>query len=223
MEIMSELTWRIEKRKLSDLKFWDKNPRKISKEQLEKLKQRITERGFHDVLKIDSENVVLSGNQRLKVLRELGFDEVDCKIPERELTNDEKDKIGLESNFSDGENDLDLLSQNFDADLLFDVGFTDEQLGLDVDSKSTTNTYDEGENGSLIMRFGAPPFSILDSRLGYWIEKKNNWIDLGINSGKGRDEGLLAENNLMSNIGEGTSIFDPFLCEILYKWFCVEN
>jgi len=128
---MKNLIWHIEKRSLNDLKFWDKNPRQISKENYERLKQRIVERGFHDVLKLDENNVVLSGNQRLKALRELNFKEVDCKIPNRKLTDEEKDKIGLESNINDGATDFNLLMDNFDLELLQDVGFSEEELKID--------------------------------------------------------------------------------------------
>ena len=128
---MTELTWKIEKRQLADLKKWKKNPRKISKEKYEKLKHRIIERGFHDVLKVDENNVVLSGNQRLSALMELGYTEIDCKVPSREMTDEEKDKVGLESNMNDGETDFELLTTNFDIDLLNDVGFDSADFNLE--------------------------------------------------------------------------------------------
>jgi len=47
------------------------------------------------------------------------------------------------------------------------------------------------------------------------------WLDLGIESEKGRKEGLtFSENTIISIEGKDTSIFDPVLCEICYKWFC---
>ncbi len=67
------IVWRPEKRKVSDLKLWKNNPRKISKASFLKLKERISERGFHDVLKVDTEGVILSGNQRKKALKDLGI------------------------------------------------------------------------------------------------------------------------------------------------------
>ena len=128
---MTDLTWHIKKRKLSELKYWDKNPRQISKENYERLKQRIIERGFHDVLKLDENDVVLSGNQRLRALIELGVKETNCIIPDRVMTEEEKDKVGLESNINDGETDFDVLANNFDMDLLHDVGFTDNELQIE--------------------------------------------------------------------------------------------
>lgn len=35
-------------------------------------------------------------------------------------------------------------------------------------------------------RFLVPPFSILDTKQGYWQDRKRNWINLGIKSELGR-------------------------------------
>ena len=79
--------------------------------------------------------------------------------------------------------------------------------------------------------FGENPFSILDSKSGSWQSRKKKWIELGIQSEIGRNavayntkewfdkkrqEGKMQGNVLQSN----TSIFDPVLCELMYKWFC---
>ena len=87
---------------------------------------------------------------------------------------------------------------------------------------------------SLNDKFLIPPFSTFDTRQGYWQDRKDRWKGLGIKSELGRDattfnmkewadkkgeSGDLSGNKLPSD----TSIFDPTLCEICYKWFCVEN
>lgn len=123
----NNLQWHPEKRAVKDLKGWSKNPRKISKANIAKLKERISLRGFHDVLKVDTEGCVLSGNQRRKCLIQLGIEEVTVLVPNRELTEEEKNKIALESNTYDGDWDVDLLKE-FDVDLLKDVGFDSEML-----------------------------------------------------------------------------------------------
>lgn len=127
METIEKLVWHAEKRNVESLKTWDSNPRKISKQAFEKLKERIAQRGFHDVLKIDIDNTILSGNQRKKALLELGVKEVTVLIPNRKLTNEEKNKIGLESNTNDGEWDFEAL-ESFDLDLLTDIGFDKSEL-----------------------------------------------------------------------------------------------
>ena len=74
----------------------------------------------------------------------------------------------------------------------------------------------------------APPFSVFDSKQGYWQKRKNEWKSIGLDSGAGRNEALLgkgltalAKRDNMSLTG--TSIFDPVLCEILYNWYCPKD
>ncbi len=119
---MTNLQWYPEKRKLSDLVQFDKNPRKISDESFAKLKERITKRGFHDVIKIDTANVILSGNMRKRALLDLGIEEVNVLVPSRELTPEEREKVVIESNRNDGEWDWGIL-KTFDEALLIDTGF----------------------------------------------------------------------------------------------------
>lgn len=124
---MNKLTWHAEKRELKNLISWIANPRKISKESLVKLKERIIERGFHDVIKVDTDGTVLSGNQRKKVLIELGIQEVTALVPSRKLTEEERNKIALESNINDGEWDFEAL-KNFELETLLETGFDQIEL-----------------------------------------------------------------------------------------------
>ncbi len=124
---MTKLIWRSEKRSVKSLKAWKNNPRKITKEAFTKLKDRIKQRGFHDVIKIDTDGTVLSGNQRKKALLELDIKEVTVLIPNRKLTKDERDKVALESNTNDGTWDFEGL-KSFDLDTLTDIGFDKDEL-----------------------------------------------------------------------------------------------
>ncbi|MBU1557528.1 ParB N-terminal domain-containing protein [Patescibacteria group bacterium] len=121
------LEWHVEKLIVKDLKTWKENPRTITKESLEKLKNRIIQRGMHDVVKIDTDRTILSGNQRRDVLINLGVKEVIVLVPNRSLTKDERTKVALESNTNDGEWDFDEL-KSFDLDTLVDIGFDENQL-----------------------------------------------------------------------------------------------
>jgi hypothetical protein len=100
----------------------------------------------------------------------------------------------------------------------------------------------------LSREFICPPFTILDTTSKRWQERKRAWMALGLRSELGRGEDLLnlerlqnysatrreadlatnltgaAElpewaNNGTTLIAPGTSIFDPVLCELLYRWF----
>ena len=124
---MEQLTWTAEKRLVRDLHLWKDNPRKITHEKFAKLKERIVARGFHDVVKIDIDGTILSGNQRKRALQDLKIKEVTVLIPSRPLTDEERNKVALESNGNDGDWDFDKL-KSFDFGTLTDVGFDADEL-----------------------------------------------------------------------------------------------
>lgn len=140
---MNTLTWVAEKRKVKDLKPLDKNPRKITKAAIEKMKERIQKRGFHDVLKLDENNVVLSGNVRTEALLALGVKEVNVLVPSRPLTAEERGGVILESNRHDGEWDMTMLP-SYGQEVLLDVGFetaeVDQLLHDDEDEEDPFDT-----------------------------------------------------------------------------------
>ena len=92
------------------------------------------------------------------------------------------------------------------------------------------------EKGSLAKDFGAPPFTTLDARQGYWRKRKEQWLSLGLQSELGRKENMLGLSaswqSLQKYNGRSqdkppswtkTSIFDPVLTECLYAWFCPDG
>ncbi|MCE9585622.1 DNA modification methylase [Candidatus Nomurabacteria bacterium] len=133
----SKLFWSAEVRKVKDLLTWKENPRKISKEDLEKLTERINQRGFHASIVIDTDNTILSGNQRKTALTKLGIKEVNILVPNRKLTKEERIKIGLESNINDGEWQVEKL-KSFEIDLLTDIGFDQIELAKSWDEDRDT-------------------------------------------------------------------------------------
>ncbi len=84
--------------------------------------------------------------------------------------------------------------------------------------------------GVLEDKFGVPPFSILDTKQKYWIDRRKEWLTLGIKSEIGREgvEDLWANQEWLeehgkggkNTSGSGISVFDPVVCELSYKWFC---
>lgn len=80
---------------------------------------------------------------------------------------------------------------------------------------------------SLADRFGVPPFSVLDRRSGDWMNRKRRWLAMGIASEVGRSAGLTYATGgggdpvsmQLREISDGTSVFDPALCELVYRWF----
>lgn len=83
---------------------------------------------------------------------------------------------------------------------------------------------------SLSDKYVQPPFSVLNSQKRDWQARKNRWIRLGINSEIGRDKNMIglqafneSDKYTTSDKHNGTSVFDPVLCELMYKWFCPDN
>ena len=77
---------------------------------------------------------------------------------------------------------------------------------------------------ALATRFGVPPFSYLDVRQGYWLERKRAWMSIGLRSEKGRKDGLaftFAEGSALEEFLKypTTSVFDPVLSECAYRWW----
>jgi len=76
--------------------------------------------------------------------------------------------------------------------------------------------------------FILPPFSVLHAGAGPWQDRKRGWKALGIRSEVGRDDGLcyniadwIDKTDDVKDGGQSdTSIFDPVLCELAYRWFC---
>lgn len=81
-------------------------------------------------------------------------------------------------------------------------------------------TYDEGEAGALSVRYGMPPFTVLDGRGGEWTSRKRAWVErIGIKSELGRPDGLLYDQMNAGGEFSATSVFDPYLCELAYRWY----
>ena len=81
----------------------------------------------------------------------------------------------------------------------------------------------EKSRGPVADRFVYPPFSVLDARGGDWQERKRAWIAMGLRSEEGRAgnmsyQGQDSLNVLSGATTPGTSVFDPVLCELLFRW-----
>lgn len=125
-----KLTWSVTARKVIDLTKNGYNPRKLSESERRDLEKSIKEFGavVPIVLNIGSRtNIIIGGEQRLKIYADLGIAEVECMIPSRELTLEEEKELNLRLNKNTGSWSEELLKE-FDMDMLLDVGFGDEEL-----------------------------------------------------------------------------------------------
>jgi hypothetical protein len=126
----NKINWSTESRKVSELKSYEKNPCKMSAEEKREIIKSID--GFGRVVPLvinigSRNNVIIGGNQRLKIYKESKIEKVEVMIPSRELGIEREKESNLRLNKNVASWDYELL-QNIDLDLLLDVGFEDNEL-----------------------------------------------------------------------------------------------
>ncbi|MDH6308097.1 DNA modification methylase [Dysgonomonas sp. PFB1-18] len=137
-----------------------------------------------------------------------------------DLTEDERNEFIVKDNVGFGSWDMDILANEFDEQLLLDWGMDVWQM----DGGDDNGAGGKEKHGSLLDKFVVPPFTILDTRQGYWRERKEVWRALIDDNGESR-EGTLAngETNCMASINNGVSLLDPVMAEIVCRWFGIEG
>jgi DNA modification methylase len=115
---------------IADLKPAEYNPRKISKEALDQLKESIDRFDLVDPVIVNSstkrKNVVIGGHMRLRAAKELGHKTV--PVVHVNITSLEKEKeLNLRLNRNTGEWDFEKL-KFFEPGFLTDIGFSDTDL-----------------------------------------------------------------------------------------------
>jgi DNA modification methylase len=141
----SKIEFKTEKRKISDLKGCDYNPRKLTKKQYNDLKKSISKFNYAEIAVINTDNTIVAGHQRLRILGELnGLDhEIEVRVPNRELTKEEFDEYLIRSNKNNGEWDWDILANDFEIDDLKDWGFEDSEFGFGFEDEEEETEGDD--------------------------------------------------------------------------------
>ncbi|MCL5435932.1 MAG: ParB N-terminal domain-containing protein [Patescibacteria group bacterium] len=137
------LKWKTEKRRIDQLAPFEKNPRKISDEQIKLLKQSIERFDLVEIPAIDKDGTIIAGHQRLKIMQMLGRgkETIDVRVPNRKLTREEFEEYNLRSNKNVADWDLELL-KNFDRGLLDFVGFNKRELDRIFDVSLKEDDFD---------------------------------------------------------------------------------
>ncbi|SHL87593.1 DNA modification methylase [Hymenobacter psychrotolerans] len=99
-EELIPLEWHNATRRVRDLVPLEYNPRIATEDGLKRLNYSLSKFGLVEVPVLNSDNVVLAGHQRLRILLDLGRGEelIDVRMPNRQLTKDELDEYNLISN-----------------------------------------------------------------------------------------------------------------------------
>lgn len=199
--------------------------------------------------------VVLGGNQRIESARQLGLESLPCIVVSG-WNEDMERRAVITANAHFGNKfdptafinsvwaDCPLDKWGVDAETLEGWGNAVETAdwnGLDKEesearhpdnSKSASPNFQETNRMitgiTLQERFVVPPFSILDTRQGYWIRQKAAWKEKIQDFGESRSEVMKAKKETHSFVdlkvqGLSVSLLDPVLSEIIVKWFGLPN
>lgn len=112
-------------------------------------------------------------------------------IKASELSDAEQREFIIKDNVGYGEWDMDALANEWDAEELDDWGLDVWQNKEWGNGESSGATNSKPANASLNDRFIVPPFSILDTRKGYWQERKKKWRELIGDNGESRNDTLI--------------------------------
>ena len=186
--------------KLSEIKLNPNNPRVIKDDKFAKLVKSITEFPKMMALRpivINKDNIVLGGNMRLKALKQIGYKDIPDEWVKRaeDLTEEETRRFIIADNVGFGEHDWEMLANEWDIEEL-------GEWGLDIPNFEIETTKDDKiieAHAKLTEKFIVPPFSILDTRQGYWQERKRYWKELIGDNGESR------ENTLFRSSGDPVS------------------
>lgn len=210
-------------RTISGLRPYKRNARTHGPAQIEQIKASLERFGFTNPILIDKTGEVIAGHGRLLAAEALGIKRVPT-IELSDLTPDEVKAYRLADNAIAERSgwDIELLASEFGS---LDGAFEGELLGFDQDMLDSFARQGAGygddvrASGKLVEAFGVAPFSVFDARSGNWQNRRRAWLDLGIDSGKGRPDQLINYSKQVALKEGGTSIFDPVLAEIAYAWY----
>ena len=121
---------KIVQRSINDLIFAEYNPRELTPDQHQQLKDSLTRFGVVDPVIVnthkDRKDIIVGGHQRTKVWKEMGNKE----IPTVEVSlNPEKEReLNIRLNKNSGQWDEQALQENFNTEELIEWGFDNSEL-----------------------------------------------------------------------------------------------
>lgn len=137
------MKWTVQQRHISELVENEKNPRRLTKEQGIQLERSIKKFGVCEPIVINTDNTIIGGHQRARILKKMGKKEVEVYVPDRPLDQKESDELNIRLNKNTGDFDYDLLANNWEVKDLIDWGFSPEELSIDI--TTIDGTEEDGE------------------------------------------------------------------------------
>lgn len=207
---------------IDSIKPYPNNPR-LNDNAVDKVANSIKEFGFQQPIVVDKVGVVIVGHTRLKAAKKLGLKEVPV-VYATNLSEEKANAYRLADNKTGEFAEWDDIKLEDELNLITDIDMTD--FGFeDTDIETYHDDSSEIPSGVISEKFGITPCSVLNGTKAEWLNRKRKWLSLGIDSEVGRENGItfdvrLAQKAGMDNlVGKSTSLFDPVLAELMYRWF----
>jgi DNA modification methylase len=119
----NKINWQSRTVNVSDLKPFERNPRKISAEDFAHLKASIEQDGYHQRVLATNDLRVMGGHQRIKALKELGYETIEILVPDCEISDDQFKRILVRDNLEYGAWELEPLGELLPMGELEEIGF----------------------------------------------------------------------------------------------------
>jgi hypothetical protein len=143
---MEALSWKVVTLPMAELRPLDKNPfGKITEEKKQRLREKLKRLGNFEVPTVDTDKVLLTFNKRYHLLKEMGVEELEVKVPSRALTDQERKEIIIASNVHEGEWISEILQQEFASIDLASIGVELDSLMQDVAKRNTVGEQEAPE------------------------------------------------------------------------------
>lgn len=120
--------WTLEKVSIKDLKPNPRNPRQMSRDHAIKLEGLLKKFGLIDKIIINQDYTIIGGHQRVRLLKKMKKKEVECWVPDRQLSQQDLDELCIGLNLNQGSWDYDILANEYEPIDLLRYGFKEEQL-----------------------------------------------------------------------------------------------
>jgi hypothetical protein len=179
--MQKRITWKIEKRKLADLKPHPKNPRQFTEKGMKDLENSINSIGFMQPININQDGLILSGHARTMKLKEMGDTEVDVYVPDRMLTPKQEEEVLVRANANTaGQWDFDILANQFEDFELVEWGMNIPQIENmpdlsileDSSNDDKLNELAEGVRKGVMIEFEPEHYQEAYDLIKYWREKQ---------------------------------------------------
>ena len=205
-----------------ELTPYENNTRKHSPEDIEQIKTSIQADGFNDPIGVWGENnLIVEGHGRQIAALEMGLDKVPC-IRLDHMTETQRRDYAIRHNRTAELSGWDFakLEEEIAALEIEGVDLSGLKFDFDFYAEDKQAQTSADHVGKLNEKFGVPPFSVLDTRQGYWQERKKAWKEKIGDKGQARDVAIYSGmENWSGGAFADASILDPVLCELACRWF----